>query len=77
MTLSIGLVGAGAADLLDRQVGVIGLNCGDGGEGGIDAILCLLQVARDLEVHQSRVAVGRDLAVAGERRPHVFDVPQL
>ena len=60
-----GLVGTRAAELLDRQVGVIGLDGGNGGDRGIDAIGCLRRVARDLELHQRRVAVGRDFAVAG------------
>ena len=40
---------------------MLGLDGGDCGEGGIDAVRRLGRVARDLEVDQRGVAVGRDL----------------
>jgi hypothetical protein len=72
-----GLVGAGAAELLDRQIRVICLDGGHGIEGGRHSVLRLRRIAGDLEPHQCGVAVARDVAVAGERRLHVLDVADL
>jgi hypothetical protein len=70
------LAGAGVAELLDAQAGMVGGDRGDGLQRRVDAIVDDVEVAGELEAHERRAVVARDLAgVAGrERTLDVLDV---